>query len=90
MSTGTVEAHVDDFMTTTLEPADLVTANLTGTLLSLHAANLARLVRPGGSLIVSGFNIDEKARVTEAMSAHFSVSEIAEEDDWFAFVLRDR
>jgi len=82
-----VEAHVDDLATSTLEPADLVTANLTGTLLSLHGADLARLVRAGGSLIVSGFNVDEKARVTEALSAHFSLSEMAEEEDWFAFVL---
>jgi ribosomal protein L11 methyltransferase len=82
-----VEAHVDDLTTTTLEPADLVTANLTGTLLSLHAADLARLVQAGGSLIVSGFNVDEKDRVTEAMSKYFGLSEMAEEEDWFAFVL---
>ena len=82
-----VEAHVDDLTTTTVAPADLVTANLTGTLLSLHAADLARLVLPGGSLIVSGFNIDEKARVTEAMAPHFELVEAAEEEDWFAFVL---
>jgi ribosomal protein L11 methyltransferase len=82
-----VEAHVDDLTTTTVAPADLVTANLTGTLLSQLAPDLARLVRPGGSLIVSGFNIDEKARVTEAMSASFELTEAAEEDDWFAFVL---
>ena len=82
-----VEAHIDDLTTTTLEPADLVTANLTGTLLEHHAADLARLVRPGGSLIVSGFNVDEKDRVTEAMSTHFSASEMAEEEDWFAFVV---
>lgn len=82
-----VEAHVDDLTTTTTAPADLVTANLTGTLLSQHAADLWRLVRPGGSLIVSGFNVDEKARVTEAMTAHFALTEEAEEEDWFAFVL---
>lgn len=82
-----VEAHVDDLTTTTVAPADLVTANLTGTLLSQLAPDLARLVRPGGSLIVSGFNLDEKARVTEAMSTAFDLSEMAEEDDWFAFVL---
>ncbi len=83
-----VEAHVDDLTTTTVAAADLVTANLTGTLLSQHAPDLARLVRPGGSLIVSGFNIDEKARVTEAMSAaNFDLTEAAEEEDWFAFVL---
>ena len=82
-----VEAHVDDLVATTLSPADLVLANLTGTLLAQHAADLARLVEPGASLIVSGFNIDEKPRVTEALSARFTVIETAEEDDWFAFVL---
>ena len=82
-----VEAHVDDLTTTTVAPADLVTANLTGTLLSQLAGDLARLVKPGGSLIVSGFNIDEKARVTEALSTQFDLFEAAEEEDWFAFVL---
>jgi ribosomal protein L11 methyltransferase len=85
-----VDAHVDDLVTTTVRPADLVTANLTGTLLSRHAADLARLVRPGGSLIVSGFNVDEKPRVEEALSAHFDLAETAEEDDWHAFVVRAR
>nr|MBA2303317.1 50S ribosomal protein L11 methyltransferase [Acidobacteriota bacterium] len=84
---GTVEAHVDDLTTTTVAPADLVTANLTGPLLSQYAGELARLVRPGGSLIVSGFNVDEKARVTEALAPAFGVTEMAEEDDWFAFVV---
>ena len=85
---ATVEAHVVDFTTASIEPADLVTANLTGTLLSRHMPDLARLVRPGGSLIVSGFNIDEKPRVEEAAAPLFAISETAEEDDWWAFVLR--
>ena len=82
-----VEAHVDDLTTTTVAASDLVTANLTGTLLSRHAEDLARLVRPGGTLIVSGFNIDEKPRVEEALASSFLISETAEEDDWWAFVL---
>jgi len=82
-----VEAHVDDLVTATLSPADLVLANLTGTLLSQHAGDLARLVKPGGSLIVSGFNVDEKPRVTDALSGNFEITEVAEEDDWVAFVL---
>ena len=82
-----VEAHVDDLETSTVAPADVVTANLTGTLLSRHAADLARRVRPGGSLIVSGFNVDEKDRVTEALLPFFTLIEMAEEDDWFAFVV---
>jgi ribosomal protein L11 methyltransferase len=85
-----VEAHVDDLTTTSVRPADLVTANLTGTLLTRHADDLTRLVRPGGSLIVSGFNIDEKRRVEEALATSFVISETAEEDDWFAFVLTRR
>ena len=85
-----VEAHVDDLVTTTIRPADLVTANLTGMLLARHAADLARLVRPRGSLIVSGFNVDERPRVEEALSAHCDIIETAEEDDWHAFVVRAR
>jgi ribosomal protein L11 methyltransferase len=82
-----VEAHVDDLTTATTAPADLVTANLTGTLLAQHADDLARLVAPAGSLIVSGFNVDEKDRVTEALSARFGITESAEEEDWWAFVV---
>ena len=85
-----VEAHVDDLTATTLAAADLVTANLTGTLLSRHASDLARLVRRGGSLIASGFNVEEKPRVIAAMAPLFHVIEEAEEDDWWAFVLTPR
>ena len=82
-----VEAHVDDLETATVAPAELVIANLTGTLLSRHPTDLARLVRRNGSLIVSGFNIDERDRVTEALAPLFTITESAEEDDWQAFVL---
>lgn len=83
----TVEAHVDDLESTTMAPADVVLANLTGTLLSRHAADLERLVRPRGSLIISGFNIDERERVSEALAGLFQMTETAEEDGWHAFVL---
>ncbi len=35
-------------------PGDVVTANLTGALLVAQATSIAALVRPGGTLIVSG------------------------------------
>ena len=45
-----VEAHVDDLTTTTVAAADLVTANLTGTLLAQHATTCrASSARPGRS-----------------------------------------
>ena len=82
-----VDAHVEDFTTASRLPADVVTANLTGTLLARHAVELGRLVRPTGTLIVSGFNVEERQMVEEAFASAFAIGESAEEDDWWAFVL---
>jgi ribosomal protein L11 methyltransferase len=81
-----VEAHVRDLTAASLARADLVLANLTGTLLAKHARDLAALARPSGSLIVSGFTIDEKPSVLDAFSGSFELSESAEEDDWWALL----
>lgn len=82
-----VEVHVRDLSAPGVAPADVVTANLTGTLLARHAKSLGALVRPGGSLIVAGFTIDEKPMVLEAFQDDFELTESAEEDDWWGFVL---
>jgi ribosomal protein L11 methyltransferase len=82
-----VEAHVEDFTATKRAPADVVTANLTGSLLARHATDLARLLRPGGTLIVSGFNVEEKDRVEAALASILSISESAEEEGWCALVV---
>ncbi len=84
---GVVEAHLGDLTETPLAPADVVVANLTGTLLARHASPLGAIVKPSGSLIVAGFTIDEKALVRDAFTGAFDVIESAEEDDWWAFVL---
>lgn len=83
---GTVEVHVRDLTGSPLPAADLVTANLTGTLLARHAGLLIPLVRPGGSLIVSGFTLDEQHVVLDAFSASMDALESAEEDGWWAYV----
>ena len=82
-----VEAHVRDLTQPGVPAADLVTANLTGTLLARHAPELGALVKPGGSLIVAGFTVDEKPLVLDAFEATFAVTESAEEEGWWAFVL---
>jgi ribosomal protein L11 methyltransferase len=82
-----VEAHVRDLTAAPLPPADVVIANLTGTLLARHASALTALVRPGGALIVAGFTIDEKPLVLEAFEPELTLMESAEEDDWWALVL---
>jgi ribosomal protein L11 methyltransferase len=84
---NTVEAHVEDFTTAKRSPADVVTANLTGTLLARHAASLQPLVRPDGMLITAGFTADEKHMVEEAFAPEFAITESAEEEGWWAFVL---
>jgi ribosomal protein L11 methyltransferase len=82
-----VEAHVRDVADASLPPADVVIANLTGTMLARFGPHLASLVRPAGMLIVAGFTIDEKPMVLEAFADQFQISESAEEDDWWALVL---
>jgi ribosomal protein L11 methyltransferase len=82
-----VEAHIADLTATSASSADVVTANLTGTLLARHAADLAKLVKPDGALIVAGFTIDERAMVEAAFAPALIVTETAEEDGWWAFVL---
>ena len=85
--TSTVRAHVQDLTEPPPPPADVVTANLTGTLLARHAETLSRFVKPGGTLIVSGFNVEERQMVAEAFEPGLMIGESAEEDDWWAFVL---
>ena len=82
-----VEAHVRDLSDASLAPAEIVTANLTGTLLERHAPQLMRLTKPGGALIVAGFTVDERDRVVDAFAATKSVAEEAEEDGWLGIVL---
>jgi len=82
-----VDAHVEDFTAANRSPAAVVTANLTGTLLSRHATELGRLVGPSGTLIVSGFNVEERQMVEDAFAPTFAIAESAEEDDWWAFVM---
>lgn len=82
-----VEAHVRDIEDSPLPPADVVTANLTGTLLAKQAIRLARLVKDGGVLIAAGFTVDERHLVEDAFVPELAVGESAEEDGWWAFAL---
>ena len=84
---ASVEAHVRDLTEPGSTAADVVTANLTGTLLARHARELGALVKTGGSLIVAGFTIDEQPLVLDAFGPAFALTQSAEEDDWWAFVL---
>ncbi len=67
---------------------DLVLANLTGAMLERFASALGSLVAPGGSLIVSGFQIGEDDNVLRAFEgARFTMSDRGDEDGWVALRL---
>jgi len=67
---------------------DLVLANLTGATLLRLADSLARSTRPGGDLIVSGFQHFEIDAVEAALNAvGFRTTERVREDEWMAMRL---
>ena len=86
---GTVALQILDVSVATLPAADVVTANLTGTLLQRHAGDLIRLTRPDGLLLVSGFTEEEAERVLNAFSPRRAVAS-AEEEGWVAFAIANR
>jgi ribosomal protein L11 methyltransferase len=77
---GTLEA-VD------ASPADLVLANLTVLLLRRFAGPLADLVRPGATLVTSGFTADQVPLVLDAFPGFLLIAR-DEEDDWVGLTLR--
>jgi ribosomal protein L11 methylase PrmA len=79
--------QVADLSAATLPAADIVTANLTGALLQRSAAALMSLVKPGGSLIVSGYLEDEREQVRAAFSALTATKE-REEQGWMGLSLK--
>lgn len=81
-----VAFHVADLRTATLEPADVVLANLTGGLLEAAAPRLGHLTTPTGRLILSGLTTDEEARVLAAF-APLVVERRGQEDEWVCVTL---
>jgi ribosomal protein L11 methyltransferase len=77
-----------DLRTATIEPADVVTANLTGGLLVSEAERIRGLVKPGGQLILAGFVVTETPDVIAAYAPPFEVAHTSSEDEWQAVRLR--
>jgi ribosomal protein L11 methyltransferase len=82
-----VEFAVMDLTAASLPQADLVVANLTGTLLVRTATALLAAVRPGGALIVSGILAHEEQPVRQAFS-EATVEQRQEEEEWLSLTLR--
>ena len=76
-----VRFEVRDLRDDALPAADVITANLTGALLSRTARQLTAKLCDGGTLIVSGLQIDERDEVFRALSDAPPAWE-REEDGW--------
>ena len=85
----TIEFRVADFRSAPPNAADVVLANLTGGMLTSTSAILATFVRPGGNLIVSGFDHTEVNAVREAFADFVEHSHLTE-DSWMALRLMTR
>jgi len=71
--------------------ADVVLANLTGTMLAREAETLVRFLRAPGRLIASGLLVGERIEVANAFrdAGDWNVVWEAEEDGWTGLVLSD-
>lgn len=78
--------RVGDFRRDPPPRADLVLANLTGGMLIASAAQIGALVRPGGQLIVSGFDHTEMNAVARAFGAFTERARLTDEG-WVALRL---
>jgi ribosomal protein L11 methyltransferase len=78
---------VGDLLTRALPPVDVVTANLTGGLLIRAAEGLRLAVRPGGALIMSGLQTEERDEVWRAFPG-FDLETEAGEAGWTTFTAR--
>ena len=81
----TITFLVSDFRHDPPKPADLVLANLTGGMLTSSAETIAALIRPGGTLVLSGFDHTEVDRVIAAFG--LTEQHRLAEDNWIALQL---
>lgn len=83
----TITFLVADFRRDPPSSADIVLANLTGGMLTSAARQIAALVRPGGTLMLSGFDDSELDAVIGAFADFGEVRRLSE-DNWLALQLK--
>ena len=84
---ASVTFTVADLGSAALEPADIVTANLTGGLLVRAASKLLAATVPGGTLVLSGLMTGESDEVQEAFRP-FTIVWEQSEDEWIGLAVK--
>lgn len=79
-----------DFRDGPLSHADVVLANLTGSMLAASADRLLAAAAPGGALILGGMTTAEALPVIDAFAHEAAVEWRGDEDGWVGLILRVR
>ena len=82
----TIAFEVSDFRSAPPAPADLILANLTGGMLTSSGSQIGALVKPGGQMILSGFDHTEVDAVLAAFDGFVEQARLTE-DNWVALLL---
>ena len=83
----TIEFQVSDFRSSPPAAADVVLANLTGGMLTSSGPAIAVLVKPGGQMILSGFDHTEVDAVIATFGGFTETARLTE-DNWIALLLK--
>jgi ribosomal protein L11 methylase PrmA len=84
-----IDVREGDVAALSVAAADVILANLTAAVLQRAAGSLVRLMKPGGTAIVSGFAPDELSAVAAAFGAPvIPVIKVVREGDWAAASLQ--
>ena len=79
--------HDADVRTGSIEPADIVLANLTGSMLAAHADAIMRCAVAGGLFILSGITTAEADTVLDAWTPPCRIVSRNDDDGWVGLVL---
>ena len=88
-NTENIHVSANDLLVGVEQEADVIVANILADIIVLMVEDAWRLLKPEGTLIVSGIIEDKKDMVLEEMYAQgFEVDRIFQQKDWFAIILK--
>ena len=88
-NTENIHVSANDLLVGVEQEADVIVANILADIIVLMVEDAWRLLKPEGTLIVSGIIEDKKDMVLEEMYAQgFEVDRIFQQKGWFAIILK--
>lgn len=88
-NTENIHVSANDLLVGVEQEADVIVANILADIIVLMIEDAWRLLKPEGTLIVSGIIEDKKDMVLEEMYTQgFEVDRIFQQKDWFAIILK--